>query len=52
MAHYAGVRRLAWMLLSVIFTLVLMHSAAGSSSGAFSFVALERDMRTVRQLFC
>ena len=27
-SHYPGVRRLAWMLLAIIFSLVLMHSAA------------------------
>jgi hypothetical protein len=50
MAHYPGVRRLAWMLLSVIFILVLVHSAAESPTGKFSYVALERDMRTVQAI--
>jgi hypothetical protein len=48
MAHYPGVRKVAWMLLAFIFTLVLVHSAAGGSAGAFSYVALARDMRTVQ----
>jgi len=51
LAYYPGVRRLAWMLLSIIFSLVVVaHSAAGHPTQAFSFVALERDLRTVQAI--
>ena len=43
LAHYPGVRRLAWMLLAIIFTLGADAFGGRNSSGAFSYVALERD---------
>ena len=46
----SGCSQLAWMLLSIIFTLVLIHSAAEGPVGKFSYVALERDMRTVQAI--
>jgi hypothetical protein len=50
LAFYPGVRRLASMLLSVIFALVLVFSTAGRGDGPFSLVALERDLRTVQAI--
>ena len=50
LAHYPGVRRLAWMLLFMIFGLVLVRSTGGSLPGALSFVVLERDLRTVQAI--
>jgi hypothetical protein len=50
LAFYAGVRRLASMLLSVIFALVLFVSTAGRGDGRFSLVALERDLRMVQAI--
>ena len=50
LAHYPGVRRLAWMLLSVIFALVTVVSAAGRGEGRFSLLVLERDLRTVQAI--
>jgi hypothetical protein len=50
LAHYPGVRRLAWMLLAIIFSLVLVHSAAGGPTEKFSYVALARDLRTVQAI--
>jgi hypothetical protein len=50
LAHYPGVRRLAWMLLAIIFTLVLAHSATRGPTGAFYYLTLERDLRTVQAI--
>ena len=50
LAYYPGVRRLALMLLSIIFALVLFVSAAGHGDGRFSLVVLERDLKTVQAI--
>jgi hypothetical protein len=50
LARYPGVRRLAFMLLSLIFVLVGLVSAAGQGEGPFSVLALERDVRTVQAI--
>ena len=50
LAHYPGVRRLACMLLSIIFALVLLISAAGRGDAHFSPVPLDRDLRTVQAI--
>jgi hypothetical protein len=50
LANYSGVRRLAGMLLSIIFALVLCFSAAGRGGARFSLVTAERDLRTVQAI--
>src|SRR5579883_2666720 len=50
LVHYAGVRRLVAMLLSIIFGSVLLASAATRGDERSSMLALDRDVRTVQAI--